>query len=225
MCQPRRIEFRSPRRLLWGTPHDSYEPVCACGPLPQHWAETPIHNRRPRRCGSDPEPVSFHHASPCESRGGKAGVSLTVSAPGDLLASRQRLGMLRTTSAAVLWRGAEAAGVAYAMVEATYRYDYGGDSPDLLTLRTSTPTWELRGETVRGRCHVCVRSAGAPRAAPNEPAFHRASTSGRRNHDDKGTSAGQSRRQSEGHGLRRRALSVNVHRDVPIVRQSAPADP
>src|SRR5215471_16349842 len=112
MCQPRRIEFRSPRRLLWGTPHDSYEPVCACGPLPQHWAETPIHNRRPRRCGSDPEPVSFHHASPCESRGGKAGVSLTVSAPGDLLASRHRLGMLRTTSAAVLWRGAEAAGVA-----------------------------------------------------------------------------------------------------------------
>jgi len=36
------------------------------------WAEAPIHNRQPRRCGNSPEHVSFHHSSPREDRGGRA---------------------------------------------------------------------------------------------------------------------------------------------------------
>jgi len=82
------------------------------------WAEVPIHHRRLRRCGNSPEHVSFHHASRCENRGGRAWASLTISAPCDPAASRQSPRRLLAVSAALLWRGAEAAEVADAMIAA-----------------------------------------------------------------------------------------------------------
>src|SRR5262245_16181223 len=55
---------------------------------------------------------------PGENRGGRSGASLTVSAPCHLSAARRRPRRLLAASAAMLGRGAAAAGVADAMSEA-----------------------------------------------------------------------------------------------------------
>src|SRR5262249_47245888 len=98
-----------------------------------------------------------------------------------------------------------------------------GDYPGLLTLRTSTSVWAPYGGTAHGRCLVRVRSAGVPRATPDAPAFHRGSTSGRRDRADWETSAAQSHRRSGGPGLRRRASFASASRDAPTVHRYAPA--
>src|SRR5437016_1331398 len=95
----------------------------------------------------------------------------------------------------------------------------------VVTLRTLTPTWVSCGGTARDHYRGRVQSAGVPRAVPNGPAFHRALTSGRRDHADWETSAGLSRRRSGGSGLRRRASFASACRDAPAVRRYALADP
>jgi hypothetical protein len=85
---------------------------------PRHWAGAPIVYGRSRRCGNSPENVSFHHSSFCENRGGRSWASLTVSATGDPSASRRSPCILLASSAEVQRCGAEAAGVADAMIEA-----------------------------------------------------------------------------------------------------------
>ena len=47
-------------------PHSLDRVVPKTSPSP--WAAVPIQNRRPRRCRSNPEHVSFYHSSPWENR-------------------------------------------------------------------------------------------------------------------------------------------------------------
>src|SRR6266567_189817 len=69
---------------------------------------------------------------PCKNRGGRSWASLTVSATCDPSASRRSPRRLLASSAEVLWRGAEAAGVADAMIEARH-----GTFASLETLRSA----------------------------------------------------------------------------------------
>ena len=48
-------------------------PVRAYGLCPRPWAEAPIQNRRPHRCGNGPESVSFHHPSQATTAEGEHG--------------------------------------------------------------------------------------------------------------------------------------------------------
>ena len=56
----------------------------------------------------------------CENRGKRSWASLTVSAMCDRSASRRSPRTRHASDAAVLWHGAEAAGVAAAMIEAQH---------------------------------------------------------------------------------------------------------
>jgi hypothetical protein len=40
-----------------------YELLRAFGQFTRHWADTPIQNRRPRRCGGGLEPIPLQHSS------------------------------------------------------------------------------------------------------------------------------------------------------------------
>src|SRR5262245_24637280 len=73
--------------------------------------------QRPREC-SLPSPL------PCENRGGRSCASLTVLATRHLSAPCRSPRRLLASSAEVLWRGAEAAGVADAVIKAHLRYTY-----------------------------------------------------------------------------------------------------
>ena len=64
------------------------------------WADAPIQNRRPRRCGGGLGNIFLHYYSACENRGERARASLTVSAP---CSPQPHVGVLTRSLPEVLW--------------------------------------------------------------------------------------------------------------------------